>query len=127
MADVTDIEHEHHKLIEMLDALNDALRRHEPRQAVYRVIDDIIAYTELHFANEEQIMAKSGFPEFELHKQHHQRMVSEARHLREKYDEVGEDLFQEWYNHWFYRNFLAHIQYADKPIEDHILQNGVKQ
>ncbi|MGA9665460.1 MAG: hemerythrin family protein [Gallionella sp.] len=127
MSDVAEIEQEHQKLIDMLNALNEALNKHEPRQDIYRVIGDIIAYTELHFANEEHIMAQSGFPEIELHKNHHQRMISEAHRLKEKYDEVGEELFSEWYNHWFYKNFLAHIQYADKPIEDYILQNGVKQ
>lgn len=127
MINVTEIEQQHQQLINMLSSLDDAVKNHEYREDVYRIIDDIIAYTELHFAHEEQLMAPSGFPVFELHRNHHKHLISEARRLREKYDEVGEERFREWFNHWYFTNFLVHIQYADKPIEDYILQNGMKE
>lgn len=127
MIDVEEIEQEHHKLINMLNSLNDAVNNHDSKNDVYRIIDEITSYTESHFVIEEQLMARSGFPLIELHKDHHKRLINESHRLREKYDEIGEEAFVEWFTHWYFRNFVAHIKYADKPIEDHILQNGVKE
>ena len=36
-------------------------------------------------------------------------------------------MFTEWFNHWPFANVLAHIQYADKQFEDHIIQSRVKE
>lgn len=127
MIDLTEIERQHQKLTNMLGRLSDAAKNHEPRDVVYRIIDDVIAYTESHFSIEEQLMSQTSFPEIELHKKHHKQLIREAHRLREKYDYVGEDMFSEWFDHWYFTNFLAHIRYADKPIDDHIAQSAAKK
>lgn len=126
MIDVEEIKQEHHKLINLLNSLNDAVKNHDSKNDVYRIIDEITSYTESHFAIEEQLMAQSGFPLIELHKDHHKQQMHEAHRLKEKYDEIGEEAFGEWFTHWYFRDVIAHIKYADKPIEDYISQHGVK-
>lgn len=122
MVDVSELEQQHQKLIDMLENLKDAVNNRDAREDVYRIINDVIAYTGSHFEIEEHLMAQYGFPEIELHRKHHRHLMDEAHRLREKYDYDGEDGFIEWFNHWYFTNVLAHIQYADKAIEDHILK-----
>ena len=126
MVDVDEMEQQHRKLIGLLNRLKDAVNNHESRKDIYRIIDDVISFTGSHFANEEQLMVKSGFPEIDLHKNHHVHLMKEAHRLKEKYDYAGEEMFVEWFNHWYYTNVLAHIQYADKAVEDHIIQGSAK-
>ena len=40
MIDLTEIERQHQKLTNMLGRLSDAAKNHEPRDVVYRIIDD---------------------------------------------------------------------------------------
>jgi hemerythrin len=72
-------------------------------------------------------MIQSGYTDIEWHKDKHKQLIQDALHLKGKLDYVGEQLFTEWFNHWPFANVLAHIQYADKQIEDHIIQSGVKE
>ncbi len=127
MFDVSEIDLQHQELVNMLNRLNDAVKNNESREDIYRIIDDVIAFTRLHFATEEQLMIQSGYPEIEWHKDKHKQLIQEALRLKGKLEYVGEQLFTEWFNHWPFANVLAHIQYADKQIEDHITQSGVKK
>ena len=127
MSYVTAIDQQHQNLINILNRLNDAVKNNESREDIYRIIDDVISYTRLHFVTEERIMVKSGYPEIEAHKDKHKELIQDALHLKGKLDYVGEDMFTDWFNHWPFSRVLAHIQYADNQIKDHIIQNSVKE
>ena len=110
----------------MLNRLNDAVKNNESREDIYRIIDDVIAFTRLHFATEEQLMIESGYADIEWHKDKHKELVQDALHLKGKLAYVGEEMFTEWFTHWPFDRVLAHIQYADRQFED-LLLSGTKE
>jgi len=122
MAGVIAIDKQHEKLVNMFNRLNEAVKNNESREDIYRIIDDVIAFTRIHFATEEQLMVQSDYPEFEAHREKHKELINDALHLRNKLDYVGEQMFTDWLNHWPFARVLAHIQYADQQVEDHIIQ-----
>jgi len=127
MFELAEIDQQHQELIKMFSRLNDSVKNHESRTDIYRIIDEVIAYTKLHFETEERLMAQSGYPEIEGHKNKHRELIRDALRLKDKLAYVGEDMFNEWFNHWPFAKVLAHIQYADNQIEEHITQSGVKE
>ena len=127
MLDVSEIDQQHQEIVNMLNRLNDAVKNHKSRKDIYQIIDDVISHTTSHFETEELLMVQSGYPEIELHKDQHKRLVQEALRLKDKLDSVGEAMFTEWFKHWPFANVLAHVQYADKQIEDFIIQKGTKE
>jgi hemerythrin len=124
---VTLIDQQHRELVSMLNRLNDAVKNNESREDIYRIIDDVIAFTRLHFATEEQLMIQSGYTDIEWHKDKHKELIQDALHLKGKLAYVGEEMFTDWFNHWPFARVLAHIQYADKQFEDQLLQSGMKE
>ena len=124
---VTLIDQQHQELVSMLNRLNDAVKNNESREDIYRIIDDVIAFTRLHFATEERLMIQSGYTEIEWHKDKHKQLIQDALHLKGKLAYVGEEMFTDWFNHWPFARVLAHIQYADKQFEDQLLQSGMKE
>jgi len=124
---ITLIDQQHQELVSMLNRLNDAVKNNESREDIYRIIDDVIAFTRLHFATEEQLMIESGYTEIEWHKDKHKELIQDALHLKGKLAYVGEEMFTDWFNHWPFARVLAHIQYADKQFEDQLLQSGMKE
>lgn len=127
MLDVREIEQQHQQLVRLFKKLNDAVENRVSRQEIYQIIDEVIAYTRLHFEAEELLMVQSGYPEIETHKEKHRQLISEALHLKEKLDYVGDEMFTDWFNHWPFARVLAHIQYADKQIKDYIVQPTKKE
>ena len=124
---VTLIDQQHQELVSLLNRLNDAVKNNESREDIYRIIDDVIAFTRLHFATEEQLMIQSGYTEIEWHKDKHKELIQDALHLKGKLAYVGEEMFTDWFNHWPFARVLAQIQYADKQFEDQLLQSGMKE
>jgi hemerythrin-like metal-binding protein len=127
MSDVTVIDQQHQELVNMFNRLNDAVKNNESREDIYRIIDDVIAFTRLHFATEEQLMIQSGYTDIEWHKDKHKQLIQDALHLKGKLAYVGEEMFTDWLNHWPFARVLAHIQYADKQFEDQLLQTAMKE
>jgi len=127
MFNMSEIDQQHQELVSMLNRLNDAVKNNESREDIYRIIDDVIAFTRLHFATEEQLMIQSGYTEIEWHKDKHKELIQDALHLKGKLAYVGEEMFTDWFNHWPFARVLAHIQYADKQFEDQLLQSGMKE
>ena len=127
MTDVSIIDQQHQELVTMLNRLNDAVSNNESRENIYRIIDDVIAFTRIHFATEEQLMIQSGYIDVEWHREKHQELIQDTLHLKAKLAYIGEELFTDWFNHWPFARVLAHIQYADNPFEEHILQSDIKK
>jgi hemerythrin len=127
MSDVSDIDQQHQVLVNMLNALNDAVKIRKPRDDVFLIIDEIIAYTRFHFATEERLMANSGYTDVDFHKDKHKQLMQDALHLKEKLADLGEEMFTDWFKHWPFTRVLAHIQYADQQFEEQLLRNGSKQ
>jgi hemerythrin-like metal-binding protein len=123
MADVKEIELQHTELVSIFNKLNQAVKNNESRQQIYKIIDDIIAYTHVHFSKEEEFMVQTGFPEIEQHRKMHQELLDEAKQLKGKFDYVDDEQFMDWLNHWPFNRVLAHIQYADKQFENHMSQS----
>jgi hemerythrin len=126
MFDVSIIDQQHQELFNLLNKLNDAVKNNESREDIYRIIDDVIAFTRLHFETEERLMIQSGYTDIEWHKDKHKQLIQDALHLKVKLTYLGEEMFTDWFNHWPFARVLAHIQYADKQFED-LLLNGMKE
>lgn len=126
MPGVAEIDQQHQELIGLLNRLTDAVRNNEARNDVYRIMDDVIAYSSLHFATEEMLMAEFDYPEIEAHKKKHRLLIQEAVNFRKKLNYSGEEQFLDWFNHWPFTNILAHIQFADNQVKDHITLGGTQ-
>ena len=126
MTDVAHIEHQHSELVSMFSKLNEAVKNNESRKVIYQIIDDVISFTRVHFADEEQLMVKAAYPEIESHKKMHKELIDEALHLKGKFDYVDEHAFRDWLTHWPLGRVLAHIKYADTHFEEYLAQKGFK-
>jgi hemerythrin len=126
MSELTEIDQQHRELVNILNKLDDAVINHETRKNIYRIINEIVSYTETHFANEERLMVQTRYPEIESHKSMHKELTKDTFRLRDKLQYFGEDKFREWFNKWPLSRAIAHIQYADKKFEDYLIQHGVK-
>jgi len=120
--DMAEIDQQHRKLVKLLKKMNEAVKSHKPRKEIYRIFEEVISYTELHFATEERVMTQTEFPETKMHKKHHKQLLNEAHLFMERLDDIGEHIFREWFNQWYYACVVTHLLHQDRRLEDHISQ-----
>jgi hemerythrin-like metal-binding protein len=115
---------DHKKLIELLNRLYGGMKGGQGRQVVGKVLDDLIIYTKSHFAREEVLFDRTGYPAALEHKKQHRELVRQAEELQARY-KSGEsalsietlDFLKDWLNN--------HIQGTDKQYSSHLNAHGI--
>lgn len=69
--EITEMDEQHQKLIEILNKLHDSMKKGLGRVAVGDSIKELINYTEYHFCAEENLFCGAGYARAEEHKQSH--------------------------------------------------------
>jgi hemerythrin len=77
------IDVQHKKLVGLVNQLHDAMSTGTGRQVVGPVLDELVAYTREHFAHEEQLMRRAGYPDLGKHAAEHTKLTSEAAQLQQ--------------------------------------------
>ncbi|CAO3420046.1 bacteriohemerythrin [Azospirillum endophyticum] len=92
------------------------------RRALGETIGRLLAYTALHFAEEERLMERSGYPDTKAHKARHEDLLTRAGALHRRLD-AGDSVADELLT--LLRDWLfEHIQRADKRIGEHLASGG---
>ena len=68
---VPELDQEHQKLVAMINKLHDAMKSGQGKDTLPQVINDLADYALKHFAHEEQLMEKCGYPDLARHKAAH--------------------------------------------------------
>ncbi len=80
------IDEQHKELVAMLNELYEAMHAGKGREALGRVLAGLIRYTRLHFAAEEQLMRAHEYPDYERHREKHEKMAAKVMELKTAYE-----------------------------------------
>lgn len=83
------IDRDHRKLVDMVNALYNALSQGKANDVMGKVLNNLIVYTKEHFQREEAEMQRIKYAQFISHKQEHDRLIREVEQLRQKFDAGG--------------------------------------
>jgi hemerythrin len=81
------IDQQHRKLIELLNEMDNGLKAHRGREAVGPVLSELVTQTSAHFAFEEDLMKKFGYPAYEAHRLQHQALVKMVKDFQKRIQE----------------------------------------
>ena len=73
---------QHMQWIGYINELYDAIREGKGDEEQTEILDNIIIYTQYHFASEERFLKRIDYPGLEAHHEIHQRMAERARSLQ---------------------------------------------
>ena len=82
---VDSIDAQHKQLIALTNKLNEAMAAGQGRAVLGAMFDDLIHYTERHFAEEERFMSSIRYPELAAHTAIHRSLTQKVFELRAKF------------------------------------------
>ena len=82
---VREIDEQHKKLIGLVVQLHNAMRQGQGKQALDKILKELVAYTQTHFAAEERIMKTNDYPEYAEHKVKHDKMTQKVLEVQKGY------------------------------------------
>jgi hemerythrin len=117
---VPEIDTQHHRLLDIINKLHEAMLMGGKPEALKSVTDELVSYTRYHFGYEENLLARAGYAELEEHKRKHRAMVIQvegfAAEITSGKASVSLKLMS-FLKEWLCR----HIMETDQRYSDHVV------
>jgi len=81
------IDEQHQELFQLVYRLRQLVQAAAERSVVESLLEDLVACTERHFAAEETLMSRYGYPDLEEHAAEHASMLASLQDLLAKFQE----------------------------------------
>ena len=121
---ISSIDEQHKKLVNMINALNDALVEGKANDLLATIFDGLTVYTVKHFGYEEELFAQHGYVEAESHKNEHEALINQVKTLQNKMNEGDFMISVEVMA--FLKDWLTnHIMKTDKAYAPFLIDKGV--
>lgn len=106
---------QHKKLVGILNELHEAMSAGKAKEALGRVLTELVEYTKYHFTWEEKHMKEYAYAAYASHKAEHDALANKALALQQKFQSGETGLSLETSE--FLKAWLAHhIQEVDKKL-----------
>lgn len=87
---VTEVDHEHQELVELINELHEQIGANASREKVSDFLGEVFAKISAHFALEETVMRKHHYDEYADHKADHEKLLDDLRDIMDDF-EAGTD------------------------------------
>lgn len=112
-----DIDKEHQVQIGMLDAFCALITDDKPQSKIDEMLEQLVAYSEVHFMSEQLLMRMYAYPDYDDHVQDHESMTEHLNQIRQRFASGQHDMALETANEM--RKFLlGHISSRDQSFSD---------
>ncbi|MDA8325623.1 MAG: bacteriohemerythrin [Nitrospiraceae bacterium] len=118
------IDEQHHRLVFLINNLHEAMKTGKGREALGKILDEMIEYAKTHFATEERLMTAHSYPGYALHKKEHDEFKQKATKLDQDFKSGKQLITVEVMQ--FLKNWLTlHIKGTDQKYGPFLLARGV--
>lgn len=117
----TFIDQDHRKLVDMINALHDALEKGHAKNIMDKVLNNLIIYTREHFQREELEMQRIHFAGYKAHKLEHEKLLKEVSDLKQHFaagEKINPAAVARMLSDWL-RNHITGV--------DHLLAEAIKK
>jgi hemerythrin len=122
---VMEIDNQHKGLVKLINKLFDAMADGQANKVLHEIIEELVKYTHVHFATEEQYFASFNYAESEAHIAEHNKFVMEVSRFKAQFEAGNIVLSFEVFK--FLKSWLInHIQGSDKKYSECFIANGLK-
>lgn len=121
---VTALDNQHKKLFELVQELYLAMSKGHGRAIAGGVLQRLADYTVNHFAVEEKLMEKHGYPHLASHRAEHKALTDKVTAFKKTFDAGTANITPElmvFLQHWL----RDHIQTIDQKYSEFLNSHGV--
>lgn len=119
------IDEDHKKLLSLINNLQTAILYPTGEAFERQALGELVDYTKYHFAREEKLMQDNGYPDFEPHKEQHEKMIMEVSSYMDAYEKNREATIDDLTS--FLKTWLInHIAGTDQNYSQFLRDKGIR-
>jgi hemerythrin len=120
------LDDDHKKLIGIINELNEGLSLGQGKEVLGKVLDELVSYTKVHFAREEEYFAKTGYAAAADHKKEHDALARQVIEIQAKYKSGAVTTLSLEVMRFLKRWLTNHIQGSDQEYGPHLNAKGIR-
>ncbi len=122
---IKEIDDQHKRLVKLVNQLYVGISQGKDKEYLSKILNELIEYTDYHFKTEEYYFDKFGYPETDIHKEIHRKLVEKVVNFKKKFEEGSATLSYELLN--FLKDWLInHIGKTDKKYGSFLKEKGLR-
>ncbi len=121
---INSIDEQHKILVNMINALNEAMISGQTKKILAEILDGLAAYTVNHFAYEEDLFAQYGYSQSQAHINEHHSLMEQVKNLQSKMDN-GDFMISVEVMVFLKGWLINHILKTDKAYAEFLRDKGV--
>lgn len=123
--EIPSIDAQHKKLIEIINTLHEAMSQGKGDKVLNQVMDELVQYTQTHFAFEEKLLMANAYPDIVNHKAEHEKLTQKVVEFQTM-AKNGQIALSVSVNSFLKSWLLDHIAGFDKKYSALLKSKGVK-
>lgn len=109
------VDQQHRHLVEIINKFEDALQKGRGSRQMNEILNDLVGYTQEHFATEERLMEEAGYPQLKLHQSQHRQLLQKVERLQFEFNGAHRRISAEMHEFLVYW-LVTHILRDDKAF-----------
>jgi len=83
---IIEIDNQHKELVNLINILHDSMKERKEKDALRKVLNDLVDYTVYHFETEERLFRKYDYPDYLSHKKEHDDLIKRVLKISREYE-----------------------------------------
>ena len=111
------IDDQHKQLVDIVNKFDESLLKGKGPRVMNEILNDLVGYTQEHFADEERYMAEAGYEHLKPHQAQHRQLLQEVERFQFEFNQEGRRVtseVQEFLKYWL----TSHILEDDKVFAE---------
>lgn len=113
--DCIDAQHKH--LVDIINKFDESLAKGKGSRVMTEILNDLVGYTQEHFADEERYMAEAGYADLKKHQAQHRQLLQKVERFQFEFNQEGRRVtgeVQAFLKYWL----TSHILKDDKVFAE---------
>ena len=120
------IDREHRELFDAVNRLFDACSAGKGRAELEPTAKFLLDYVDRHFAHEEELQKKSGYPEYSSHRLFHEGYKKKLREIAAQISAHGSNIADLGVLNAHIGVLVSHIRLEDKKLGGFLIEKGIR-
>lgn len=106
---ILEIDSQHRRLVDIVNKFEDAARQGKGSRLMEEVLNDLVGYTQEHFAYEERLMLEAEYEGFAVHQSQHRQLLQKIERFQFDFENGGRRItpkVREFLKYWLTSHIL---------------------
>jgi hemerythrin len=118
------IDGQHQNLFRIAEELFAAMSAGQGKATLSRILDRLVQYTKVHFAQEERLMSVHGYPDLAAHMAQHRALTKQVMDFQAEFD-AGHSVLTVQVLHFLKDWLQNHIATSDQKYAPYLIERAV--